>query len=63
MKHEPITIKDIAKALDLSIATVSRALRDSYKISPETKKKVLDYAAANNYRPNLPEDRRIVYSS
>ena len=53
MKLEPITIKDIAKALDLSIATVSRALRDSYKISSETKQKVLDYAAANNYRPNL----------
>ncbi|MFC0772148.1 LacI family DNA-binding transcriptional regulator [Terrimonas alba] len=53
MKHESITIKDIAKALDLSIATVSRALRDSYKISPETKQKVLEYAMANNYRPNL----------
>jgi len=53
MKSESITIKDIAKALNLSFATVSRALRDSYKISPETKQKVLDYAAANNYRPNL----------
>ena len=42
MKLEPITIKDIAKALDLSIATVSRALRDSYKISSETKQRVLD---------------------
>lgn len=53
MKLESITIKDIAKALGLSIATVSRALRDSYKISPETKQKVLEYAVANNYRPNL----------
>ncbi|HKZ66354.1 MAG TPA: LacI family DNA-binding transcriptional regulator [Chitinophagaceae bacterium] len=53
MKLDQITIKDIAKALNLSIATVSRALRDSYKISQVTKQKVLDYATAHNYRPNL----------
>jgi len=53
MKLDQITIKDIAKALNLSIATVSRALRDSYKISPETKQKVVAYATAHNYRPNL----------
>lgn len=53
MKLDQITIKDIAKALNLSIATVSRALRDSYKISLETKQKVVDYATAHNYRPNL----------
>jgi LacI family transcriptional regulator len=53
MKLDQITIKDIAKALNLSIATVSRALRDSYKISHETKQKVVDYATAHNYRPNL----------
>jgi DNA-binding LacI/PurR family transcriptional regulator len=52
MKFEAITIKDIAKALGLSTSTVSRALRDSYEISPETKEKVLVYARENNYRPN-----------
>lgn len=52
MKFEALTIKDIAKALGLSTSTVSRALRDSYEISPETKKLVLDYAALNNYQPN-----------
>jgi LacI family transcriptional regulator len=52
MKFEAITIKDIAKALGLSTSTVSRALRDSYEISPETKKLVLDYAEKNNYHPN-----------
>jgi LacI family transcriptional regulator len=52
MKFEAITIKDIAKALGLSTSTVSRALRDSYEISPETKVKVLEYAKENNYRPN-----------
>ena len=52
MKFEAITIKDIAKALGLSTSTVSRALRDSYEISPETKERVLVYAKENNYRPN-----------
>jgi DNA-binding LacI/PurR family transcriptional regulator len=52
MKFEAVTIKDIAKALGLSTSTVSRALRDSYEISPETKKLVLEYAQNNNYRPN-----------
>ncbi|MFL9482542.1 LacI family DNA-binding transcriptional regulator [Chitinophagaceae bacterium LWZ2-11] len=52
MKFEAVTIKDIAKALGLSTSTVSRALRDSYEISPETKKLVLDYAKEINYRPN-----------
>jgi len=50
--HESITIKDIAKALGLSTSTVSRALRDGYEISAETKKLVLEYAERINYRPN-----------
>ena len=52
MKFEAITIKDIAKALGLSTSTVSRALRDSHEISPETKRIVLEYAEKNNYQPN-----------
>ena len=52
MKFEALTIKDIAKALGLSTSTVSRALRDSYEISAETKKLVLEYAEKNNYHPN-----------
>ncbi|HEY0676692.1 MAG TPA: LacI family DNA-binding transcriptional regulator [Chitinophagaceae bacterium] len=52
MKFETATIKDIAKALNLSTSTVSRALRGSYEISPETKKLVLEYAEKINYRPN-----------
>ncbi|MFT3935694.1 MAG: LacI family DNA-binding transcriptional regulator [Chitinophagaceae bacterium] len=52
MKFESATIKDIAKALSLSPSTVSRALRDSYEISPETKKLVTEYAKSINYRPN-----------
>src|SRR5882757_3968748 len=52
MKFETVTIKDIARALGLSTSTVSRALRGSYEISPETKKLVLEYAEKINYRPN-----------
>jgi LacI family transcriptional regulator len=52
MKFDSVTIKDIAKALNLSTSTVSRALRGSYEISPETKKLVLEYAEKINYRPN-----------
>lgn len=52
MKFEAVTIKDIAKNLGLSTSTVSRALRDSYEISEETKQRVLQYAKEKNYRPN-----------
>jgi LacI family transcriptional regulator len=46
------TIKLLAKELNLSIATVSKALRDSYEISRETKDKVLALAQRLNYVPN-----------
>lgn len=49
---EIITIKDIAKALNLSTSTVSRALRGSYEINVETKRLVMEYAERMNYRPN-----------
>ncbi|MET1054963.1 MAG: LacI family DNA-binding transcriptional regulator [Pedobacter sp.] len=49
---ESSTIKDIARALNLSTSTVSRALRDSYEISAGTKKLVMEYAQKVNYRPN-----------
>ena len=48
----PITIKDIAQALDISPSTVSRALNDSYEINEETKKRVLNYAEEHNYKKN-----------
>jgi len=50
--YQPITIKDIAKALGLSTSTVSRALTDRYEISVETKKLVLEYAEKIGYQPN-----------
>ncbi|HWK05046.1 MAG TPA: LacI family DNA-binding transcriptional regulator [Puia sp.] len=53
MRLDSITIKDIAKALNLSYSTVSRALKDSYKISEETRRIVQEYADIHQYRPNL----------
>jgi LacI family transcriptional regulator len=47
-----VKLKDLADALNLTVATVSRALRDSYEISPETKKKVVDLAKSLRYKPN-----------
>lgn len=49
---EAVTLKDIAKALNISTSTVSRALRDSYEINEKTKKIVAEYAKKVNYRPN-----------
>jgi LacI family transcriptional regulator len=47
-----ITIKDIARDLKLAVSTVSKALRNSYEISDETKRVVLEYARKVNYIPN-----------
>lgn len=52
MKYNAVTIKDVAKALGVSTSTVSRALRDSHEISPETKELVLECAKRLNYTPN-----------
>lgn len=47
-----VNIKVLAQELNLSTASVSRALRDSYEISNETKKRVWDLAKKLNYEPN-----------
>ena len=49
---EAATLKDIARELNISVSTVSRALRDSYEINPETKRLVMECAARLHYRPN-----------
>ncbi|QNH61037.1 LacI family DNA-binding transcriptional regulator [Hymenobacter sediminicola] len=49
---ETFTIKDIARELNISTSTVSRALRGSYEINPETKRLVMECAERLNYRPN-----------
>ena len=47
------TLKQIAKDLNVSISTVSKALNDSYEIGAKTKRKIQEYAELVNYRPNL----------
>lgn len=47
-----ITLKQIAKELDVSISTVSKALRNSVEISEDTRQKVQAFAKLYNYRPN-----------
>ena len=51
MRH--VTINDLARRLNLSASTVSRALRDHPDISRETKRRVMEIAARTNYQPNL----------
>ena len=52
MKNTPVTIKDIARQLSVSISTVSRALRDMPEIHPETRSAVLRLAEELDYQPN-----------
>lgn len=47
-----LTLKDISKALQLSVSTISKSLNDSYEISDATKKIVLDFVEKHNYQPN-----------
>lgn len=47
-----ITLKHIAKELDISISTVSKSLKDSAEISLDTRQKVQAFAKMYNYKPN-----------
>jgi LacI family transcriptional regulator len=47
-----ITLKDIAKALNLSPSTVSRAMKNHPAISADTRELVQAYAEAHRYKPN-----------
>jgi LacI family transcriptional regulator len=52
MKKERFTIHDIAKKLNITASTVSRALNDHPRISDATKKAVQKAALKLNYQPN-----------
>ena len=47
-----ITIKDVAKKLNVSVSTISRAFNDKYDIKKETKELILTTAKEMGYRPN-----------
>ena len=52
-ERSPITMKDIAQELGVSVATVSRALQDSPRISEERRRIIQDYAREHNFYPNV----------
>lgn len=47
-----VTIYDLARKLNISIATVSRALKDDPVVSKKTRKKIADLAEEMGYRSN-----------
>jgi DNA-binding LacI/PurR family transcriptional regulator len=50
--NKPATIKDIAQRLNISISTVSRALRNAPDVNTETKQAVMLLSEELNYQPN-----------
>ncbi len=52
-ENGPLTMKDIARELGISVATVSRALNDSPRISPERRQQIQQYAREHNFTPNV----------
>ena len=57
MKH--ITIKDVAKKLNCSVSTISRAFNDKYDIRKETRELILGTAREMGYSPN-PMAKRLL---
>lgn len=52
LKNTDPTIHDIARELEISASTVSRALNDNPRISQKTKEKIKEVANRLGYRPN-----------
>ncbi len=52
MKQHRTSLKDLAQQLNVSIATVSRALRNSHEVGEEMRQRVQKLAKELNYRPN-----------
>jgi LacI family transcriptional regulator/LacI family repressor for deo operon, udp, cdd, tsx, nupC, and nupG len=48
-----MTMKDIARELGISVATVSRALKDSPRISEERRRLIQQFAREHNFTPNV----------
>ncbi|GAA0525604.1 LacI family DNA-binding transcriptional regulator [Chitinophaga japonensis] len=51
-KDKEVTIYDLAEKLNISVATVSRALKDDPVVSKKTRKKIYDLAEEMGYRSN-----------
>jgi LacI family transcriptional regulator/LacI family repressor for deo operon, udp, cdd, tsx, nupC, and nupG len=63
MKSHQITIKDIAKQLNVSKSTVSRVLTGHPKVKAETRKMILDFAAKADYQKNIFATRLVTQKS
>lgn len=48
----PTTLKEIAEKINVSVSTVSKALKGYADVNPETKKLILKTAKEMNYKPN-----------
>lgn len=51
-KNSNLTIKDVARALNMSTTTVSRALSGKGRIGEDTARRVREYIQEHNYVPN-----------
>ena len=49
----PLTMKDIARELGISVSTVSRALKESSRISAERRAMIQQFAREHNFTPNV----------
>lgn len=63
MKLHQVTIVDIAKALNLSTSTVSRALTGHKSVSDATRQTVLDYSEKMDYQRNMHAISLITHKS
>jgi len=52
-ENAPLTMKDIAREFGISVATVSRALKDSPRISAERRAAIQEYARQHHFTPNV----------
>lgn len=52
MIRRKVTLKDIARELDVSISTVSKALKNSTEIGRDTRDRIQAFARLHNYKPN-----------
>ena len=51
-ENRKITIDDVAKALNISKTTVSRAISGKGRVGEKTRNMVMEYIKENNYKPN-----------
>jgi len=56
VKTREITIYDLAQKLNISVATVSRALKDDPVVSKKTKKKIFDLAEELGTAPTISQE-------